>query len=211
MGRTPHNTKKYKIKCLQRQWVNRVTSRNRPTTNISFLIYDFWDHILLYTPSWPQTQNPPASAFQVLGLQVCTTIIGPNIQSVSQWSWYQLCIRPEAWFSGSPVHQAWPCTPIHQMVKAVVQYGYTERNKETSILRPVFRGKNFRIIQKRNKSEGKQCAQSSSLGQTMVRLIIILGWIYGASSVIRKLLLPGVVSTSVTRCIWIRLVTAPLY
>jgi hypothetical protein len=32
-----------------------------------------YDKVFLYNPSWPQTQDPSASAAQVLGLQACAT------------------------------------------------------------------------------------------------------------------------------------------
>jgi hypothetical protein len=38
----------------------------------------FWDRISLHSPTWSQTHNP-ASASEVLGLQVCTITLGYNI------------------------------------------------------------------------------------------------------------------------------------
>jgi hypothetical protein len=35
-----------------------------------------WDRALLHNPEWPPKHRPPASAFQVLGLQVCTSMPG---------------------------------------------------------------------------------------------------------------------------------------
>jgi hypothetical protein len=32
--------------------------------------YYFWDRVLLCSPGWPQTHDPPASVSQVLGLEV---------------------------------------------------------------------------------------------------------------------------------------------
>lgn len=31
-----------------------------------------------YSPGWPQTYNPPASAFQGLGVQSCITMFGSD-------------------------------------------------------------------------------------------------------------------------------------
>jgi hypothetical protein len=34
----------------------------------------FWDRVLLYSPNWPWTCNPPVFAVQELGLQACISI-----------------------------------------------------------------------------------------------------------------------------------------
>jgi hypothetical protein len=39
----------------------------------------FWNSVSLWSSRWPQTHDPPASASQVLGLQVCTTRSGPDV------------------------------------------------------------------------------------------------------------------------------------
>jgi hypothetical protein len=45
------------------------------TLHLVLFCLSVWHRILLYTPGWPQSHYPPASASQVLGFWVCTTML----------------------------------------------------------------------------------------------------------------------------------------
>jgi hypothetical protein len=47
--------------------------------NLIIIIIIFWDRISLCSPDWPQAEEPPALASQVLGLQICVTTPSPLI------------------------------------------------------------------------------------------------------------------------------------
>lgn len=67
-------------------WLDSSTSSGLLCLNLehrisrrSSLMFGVWNGVLLYSPGWPETYyigqfaTPPASAFRMLGLQICTT------------------------------------------------------------------------------------------------------------------------------------------
>jgi hypothetical protein len=57
--------------------ITRESQADRPGVILGFFFFFFfWDKVWLCSLGWPPTHNPPASAFQVLGLGVCTTVPG---------------------------------------------------------------------------------------------------------------------------------------